>query len=42
MLENRYILDNPTNREWLQASLKQAKDGQVAAHHLVTPSADDE
>lgn len=42
MLENRYILDNPTNREWLQASLKQAKNGQVAAHHLVTPSADDE
>lgn len=28
MIENRYILDNPANREWLQTALEQAKRGQ--------------
>ena len=28
MIENRYILDSPANREWLQTSLEQAKRGQ--------------
>ncbi|MFD1455442.1 type II toxin-antitoxin system Phd/YefM family antitoxin [Levilactobacillus lanxiensis] len=28
MIENRYILDNTANREWLQTSLEQSKRGQ--------------
>ncbi|WP_239064484.1 MULTISPECIES: type II toxin-antitoxin system Phd/YefM family antitoxin [Levilactobacillus] len=42
MIENRYILDNPANREWLQTSLDQAKRGQVVKHDLVEPGADNE
>lgn len=37
MIENRYILDNPANREWLQTSLEQTERGQVVKHDLVVP-----
>lgn len=42
MLENRYGLDSPANREWLLASLEQAKRGKVASRELIDPSDKDE
>lgn len=42
MLENRYVLENPANREWLQDSLVQAKRGQVVQHKLLKVSQPDD
>lgn len=42
MLENRYVLENPANREWLQDSLMQAKRGQVVQHKLLKVSQPDD
>ncbi|MFC6274812.1 type II toxin-antitoxin system Phd/YefM family antitoxin [Levilactobacillus tangyuanensis] len=35
MLENRYVLENPTNREWLRQSLSQVNQNKTAQHKLI-------
>jgi len=42
MVENQYILSNPSNLAWLQQSLDQAKHGKAVQHELVVPVDDNE
>ncbi len=42
LVENQYILSNPSNLAWLQQSLDQAKHGKVEQHELADPVDDNE